>query len=196
VGVAVTEEELAAMHQHPDAPDDANQPRLADVLAHNIRTLHRLHQTAVGTRRLQDRLADTITAVSGHMAFVYIHVVWFGAWIVVNTGRVGLRPFDPFPYGLLTMIVSLEAIFLATFVLISQNRMATLADRRADLDLQVSLLAEHEISRVISLVALIAERMGIEEARNPELAELERDVQPERVMEQIEAQERRTANDG
>jgi uncharacterized membrane protein len=89
------------------------------------------------------------------------------------------------------MVASVEAIFLSTFVLITQNRMAALADKRADLDLQISLLAEHEITRLISLVTAIAERLELDAARNPELAELSQDVAPERVMEKMEAHERR-----
>src|SRR3712207_788816 len=97
-----------------------------------------------------------------------------------------------FPYTtlfrsvVLAMEASVEAIFLSTFVLISQNRMSALADKRADLDLQVSLLSEHEITRMLSLVQQIAERLGIEEAQDPELEELARDVHPEKVLDKIE----------
>jgi len=87
---------------------------------------------------------------------------------------------------------SVEAIFLSTFVLISQNRMATLADTRADLDLQMGLLAEHEITRLITLVTAMAEQMNVAAAHNPELAELSRDVAPEKVMQKMEAHERAT----
>ena len=82
----------------------------------------------------KSRIADVITSFSGRMVFAYVHIVWFGVWILLNTGRFGLRAFDPFPYGLLTMVVSLEAIFLSTFVLISQNRLSEETERRADLD--------------------------------------------------------------
>lgn len=88
------------------------------------------------------------------------------------------------------MVASVEAIFLSTFVLITQNRMAVLADKRADLDLQISLLAEHEITRLISLVTAIAERLELDAAQNPELSELSQDVAPEKVMEKMEAHER------
>src|SRR5689334_8648413 len=125
------------MEQHANRPSDNTYPRLADVLEQNIRTLHRLRERARRTRGVHDHLADAITAVSGRMAFVYLHLLWFGAWIVLNTGYTGLQPFDPFPYGLLTMIVSLEAIFLATFVLISQNRLSVEAIQHADLALQI-----------------------------------------------------------
>lgn len=87
------------------------------------------------------------------------------------------------------MVASVEAIFLSTFVLISQNRMAEVEDRRADLDLQVSLLAEHEITRLVSLVTEMARRMGIDEALDPALQELRRDVRPERVLERMDAHE-------
>jgi len=95
---------------------------------------------------LQDQIADAITSFSGRLMFVYVHIVWFGAWILLNTGRFGVKTFDPFPYGLLTMVVSLEAIFLSTFVLISQNRLSEEAENRADLRLQIGLLTEHEVS--------------------------------------------------
>jgi uncharacterized membrane protein len=93
------------------------------------------------------------------MRFVYLHLLLYGAWIAVNLGWTPLKPFDP-SFVILAMEASVEAIFLSTFVLITQNRMAALADRRADLDLQVSLLTEHEVTRVVTLVTAMAERMG------------------------------------
>ena len=90
-------------------------------------------------RRLQDRIADRITAFAGSMAFVYLHVAWFAAWIVINV--TGWR-FDPFPFGLLTLIVSLEAIFLSTFVMISQNRESARSDLRAKQDFETNALSE------------------------------------------------------
>ena len=102
-----------------DAPDNA---ALSDVVERNIRTILRLCAKYSQNRGIQDRLADAITALSGRLSFVYLHALWFGARILLNTGWLGLKPFDPYPYGLLTTVVSLEAIFLSTFVLISQNR--------------------------------------------------------------------------
>jgi uncharacterized membrane protein len=106
---------------------------LSKVVERNIRTIIQLRLQAARARSVQGRIADAITAFSGRMGFVYMHIAWFGVWILLNTGRIGVRPFDPFPYGLLTMVVSLEAIFLATFVLISQNRLSEEAEHRADL---------------------------------------------------------------
>jgi uncharacterized membrane protein len=129
------------------------------------------------------------------MRFVYIHLVLFGLWILINLGWLPAVPkFDP-SFVVLAMLASVEAIFLSTFVLISQNRMAALADKRADLDLQISLLAEHEITRLISLVTAIAQRLELDAAQNPELAELSQDVAPEKVMEKMEAHERAIGTD-
>ncbi|GAC1586239.1 MAG: hypothetical protein NVS3B21_00190 [Acidimicrobiales bacterium] len=94
-------------------------------------------------RRTQDRLADSVTSFAGSLSFVYIHTVWFGIWILINAGILGAQlVFDSFPYGLLTMVVSLEAIFLATFVMVSQNRQAARSDIRSDLDFENNLRSE------------------------------------------------------
>ena len=95
-------------------------------------------------RRVEDKTADTITTFAGSMRFVYIHLIWFGVWIAINVGLMGFfgHPFDKFPFGLLTMIVSLEAIFLATFVMISQNRQAQRADLRTQMDFENNIRSE------------------------------------------------------
>jgi uncharacterized membrane protein len=127
----------------------------------NISTLVNLRLLEAGRRGLSEQIADAVTSFSGRMLFVYVHVIWFALWILWNTGRLGVRPFDPFPYGLLTMIVSLEAIFLSTFVLISQNRMSEEAERRSDLDLQMDLLTEHELTRALLMLDTIQDKLGI-----------------------------------
>jgi uncharacterized membrane protein len=172
--------------RYSDRSDDLQS--LARVVDRNIQALLDRRQKEERTKATQERIADAITRFTGSMRFVYIHLVLYGAWIAINLGWTPLPRFDP-TFVVLAMIASVEAIFLSTFVLISQNRMRAMADRRADLDLQVSLLAEHEVTRVIALVSEIAERMGIQSARDPELAELKRDVAPERVLDRIEASE-------
>ena len=162
---------------------------LAPVVEQNIRALIVRRQREAQQRHWQDRLADRIARFTGSMPFVYLHLVLFGTWIIINLGWLPVRPFDP-SLVVLAMMASVEAIFLSTFVLINQNRMAALADKRGDLDLQISLLAEHELTRLISLVTAIADKMGIEQARNPELSELSRDVAPEKVMDRIDQHER------
>ncbi|MCX5240211.1 DUF1003 domain-containing protein [Streptomyces prunicolor] len=106
----------------------------------------RLRQERVVFARMrgtQDRVADAITAFAGTMLFVYIHALWFAVWIALNEGLLGqVGIFDPYPYGLLTMIVSLEAIFLSTFVMVSQNRQAARENVRADLDFETNVRSE------------------------------------------------------
>lgn len=160
----------------------------ARVVDRNIRALLERRRAVERTKPRQDRLADAIARFTGSMRFVYIHIVLFGVWIAINLGWTPLEPFDR-SFSVLAMAASVEAIFLSTFVLINQNRMALLADKRADLDLQVSLLAEHEITRILTLVTSIAERMDLDEARHPDLAELKQDVAPEKVLDQMERRE-------
>jgi uncharacterized membrane protein len=167
-----------------------SSPGMAQVVERNIEALLIHRKAEEGSRTRQERVADAVTHFTGSLRFVYIHVILFGLWIAINLGWIPRVPrFDP-SFVVLAMVASVEAIFLSTFVLITQNRMAALAQKRAELDLQISLLAEHEITRVITLVAAIAERMRLDAARNPELAELSQDVAPEKVIEKMDAHER------
>ena len=168
-----------------------DNPALNKVIERNIRTIIRLRLKAAAERTVHDRIADTITSFSGRMGFVYVHIVWFGLWILLNTGRVGVRNFDPFPYGLLTMIVSLEAIFLSTVVLISQNRLSGEIERRADLDSHIGLLTEHEVTRVLQMLDAIQRKMGIDDDESSELADLEMETKPEDVLAEIERLQQR-----
>ena len=172
-----------------DAPDNA---ALSDVVERNIRTILRLRAKYAQSRNLQDRLADAITARSGRLSFVYLHIIWFGVWIVLNAGWLGIKPFDPYPYGLLTTVVSLEAIFLSTFVLISQNRLSEEADRRAELDLHIGLLTEAELTRVLKMLQAIQNKLGIECDDQTELADLEMPTSPEDILREIERLKRRS----
>jgi len=167
-----------------------DNPALSKVVERNIRTIIQLRLKAARERSLQDRSADAITAYSGRMVFVYVHIVWFGLWIVLNTGYLGLPLFDPFPYGLLTMIVSLEAIFLSTFVLISQNRLSEEVEHRANLGLQIGLLTQHELTRVLQMLDAIQDKLDIKNDEDSELADLERETRPEDVLAEIDRLQR------
>jgi uncharacterized membrane protein len=121
------------------------------------------------------------------MAFVYLHLAIFVFWILANLSWIpGVPSWDP-SFVMLAMIASVEAIFLSTFVLISQNQMAAAAEQRAELDLQISLLAEHEITKLVEVVLEIADKMGIAASSDPELQEAKENVAPEAVLETIEA---------
>ena len=162
-----------------------DNPALSKVIERNIRTIIHLRTKASEERNLQGRIADAITSFSGRMIFAYVHILWFGIWILLNTGRFGVRSFDPFPYGLLTMVVSLEAIFLSTFVLISQNRLSEENERRADLDLQIGLLTEHELTRVLQMLDAVQDKLGIVDHKESDLADLEMETRPEDVLAEI-----------
>jgi uncharacterized membrane protein len=165
-----------------------DNPALSKIIARNIRTIINLHQQTARERSTQDRIADAITCFSGTLAFLYMNMLWFGVWVLLNTGHVGVRPFDPYPYGLLTMVVSLEAIVLSLLVLISQNRLSMQAEHRANLDLHIGLLTEHELTRVLQLLHAIQDKMGIESDESSLLADrgLEMETRPEDVLAEIE----------
>lgn len=162
-----------------------SHPALARALERNIRALRERREYEERSASAEEKIADSITRFTGSMLFVYLHLVVFGAWVGVNLGLTpGLRRFDP-SFVILATVASVEAIFLSTFVLISQNRAAAAADKRAELDLQISLLAEHEVTRLVKLTSAIAARLGVEEADDAELAELTQDVAPEAVLDKL-----------
>lgn len=159
---------------------------LAPALLRNIRALQERRNAAEHDASLRDRVAEAITRFTGSMTFVALHVVLFGFWTLVNTGVLPVLPKWDASFVILGTSASVEAIFLSTFVLISQNRMAEAADKRADLDLHISLLAEHEVTKLVTMVSAITERMGIETPADPEVGELSQDVAPDAVLDEIE----------
>src|SRR5947199_2888827 len=120
------------------------------------------------------------------MLFVYIHLVVFGFWIIANLHWIPGVPVWDESFVILAMVASVEAIFLSTFVLITQNRMAAAADKRADLDLQISLLTEHELTKIASMLSDMAKQMGIRTPVEGDLEEVKRDVAPDAVLDRIE----------
>jgi uncharacterized membrane protein len=158
--------------------DDA----LSETIDRNISALLRHEAEQARRATLQYRIADRIAAFAGSMPFVYLHVIAFGAWISLNiVPQPWVEPWDP-TLVILAMVASVEAIFITTFVLITQNRMAEVSERRANLNLQISLLAEHETTRMMALVSAIAEHLEIRTRVDSEVRELKRDVEPEAVM--------------
>ena len=173
-----------------------------EIIRKNIAALAEVQRHDDEQRTLTDRAADRITLFSGSMAFVYLHVVWFGVWIVLNVGlfaRFGLRAFDEFPFGLLTMIVSLEAIFLSTFVLISQNRMARASEKRAELELQVNMLAEQKAAKTLEMLDHLTRQLDqmrrFSFERDPEIEALKVSPEPGEVLRVIEEVSAKTAEE-
>jgi uncharacterized membrane protein len=167
--------------------DRVKNSALAHIVERNIEAIDGYRREAEEARSFRDRIADGVTRLAGSIPFIYFHVIWFGIWLLANLEIGGFPAFDPFPFGLLTTIVSLEAIFLSTFVLVSQNRQAAIADRRTELDLQFDLLAEYEVTRILTLIDAIAKKLNVEEADNEEIKELKKDVKPEAVLQELEA---------
>jgi uncharacterized membrane protein len=157
------------------------------VLARNIDGILQARREAEGRKSVQEHVSDRITRFSGSLRFVYLHGFIFGAWIIWNLGLIpGLVPFDP-SFVVLAMVASVEAIFLSTFVLISQNRMQAQAEQRAELDLQISLLAEHEVTQLMTLLDAVARHLRVETG-DPEIEEVKQDVDPRAVLRAIEQQ--------
>jgi uncharacterized membrane protein len=170
------------------AQPDESKPSLTPVLERNIRALHE-------RRRAQDQAADAhlrfarrLASMIGTMGFAYAQLTVVAAWVVIQLGLTPLRPFDPH-LTVMTGFVSVESVFLTIFVLINQRLEARAADQRAELDLQIGLLSEHEVTRLLGLVAAMASKLGVEEARDPDLAHLARDVAPEEVLDELDARD-------
>jgi uncharacterized membrane protein len=132
----------------------------------NIETVVRLEQAATASRSLGERVSDLFTRFMGTMSFVVFHLLLFAVWFSVNLGWTPLKPFDPFPFGILTLIVSAEGVLLAIFVLVSQNRMSRQANQRAHLNLQIDLLAEQETTKLLQKVQSLLDHLGVEPSRD------------------------------
>jgi uncharacterized membrane protein len=133
-------------------------------------------------------LAHRLTDVASSTGFFVFHVVAFAAWIIWNLGIAGLPQFDPFPFGLLTMIVSLEAIFLSIFVLMTQSRESAIAELREELNLQVNLRMEEEVTKTLHLVAGLYSRLGKTLAEDPELIEMLQPLDARQIEREVGAQ--------
>lgn len=173
------------MTEAPNAP-----PRLPrsvdDVTADNVRTIRKLEQAIMAERGFSDRLAAAIAGFCGTTGFAYLHVALFSGWLLLNT-LPGAPHFDPYPFTFLTLVVSLEAIFLSTFILISQNQEMRVQDRRNQLDLQINLLSEQENTKMLHLLQQIARKVGASTGDDPEIQALQEAMRPEKLLAQIDA---------
>jgi uncharacterized membrane protein len=160
-------------------------PTAAEITRRNVRTVRELEQLAVAEPSFADRTASFVARFAGSIHFVWIHVVFIVAWIAANSVP-GLPHWDPYPFTLLTMWASLEAIFIASFILIAQNYAMRLSDRRAQLDLQVNLLAEQETSKALKLLENIARKVGAQCGDDPEIEALAEATRLETLASQID----------
>ena len=156
-----------------------------DVTRQNVLAMRQLEEAAMAKRTGADRVAAAIARLCGQMTFVWIHVVIFAVWIGYNT-LPWFKPFDPYPFTFLTLVVSLEAIFLSTFVLISQNYEMRVSERRNQLDLQINLLAEQENTKALQILERIAKKVGAHVSDDPQVRALEEATRPESLAKQID----------
>lgn len=135
-----------------------------------------------------EKAADSITGFFGSITFALLHIVWFAVWILINTGNIpSIAAFDPYPFGLLTMVVSLEAIFLSVFVLISQNRETQISELRAELDFHINKQAEQEVTHIMGMVREIHDHLGLNKGKkkDKELDELAKELDSDKLAEEL-----------
>jgi uncharacterized membrane protein len=166
-------------------------PPRTDPVADNLKAVATMEQAALERRSRTARISDAITTIAGSDLSLLLHLAWFAAWVWVNSRLSPWPPFDPFPYNILSSVTGIEAIFLALFVLASQNRLTRQADKRAHLELQINLLAEREMTVVLRMLKELCEHFSVTNtARSEEFRAVikETDVQElaERVNEELE----------
>ncbi|HTH80198.1 MAG TPA: DUF1003 domain-containing protein [Ramlibacter sp.] len=156
-----------------------------DVTRENVEAMRRLEEAQERRRTPADRVAAGIARFCGSMVFVWIHVALFAGWIGYNTVP-WFRAFDPYPFTFLTLVVSLEAIFLSTFILISQNYDMRISERRNQLDLQINLLSEQENTKMLQVLELIAKKVGAHVDEDPQIRALAEATHPDSLVRQID----------
>jgi uncharacterized membrane protein len=170
---------------HPEHTSYRKPRSVADVTRENVRAMRKLEEVAVARRTTADRIAEFVARFCGSITFVWIHTGLFAAWILWNV-MPGLPHFDPYPFTFLTLCVSLEAIFLSSFILISQNYEMRVSERRSQLDLQINLLAEQENTKMLQMLERIGRQLGIDEDDSADLRVLEQATRPETLARQID----------
>jgi uncharacterized membrane protein len=168
-------------------PDDSAARITAEVTEQNVKTIADLERAAIRQRTLTERVSDGFTRIMGSLSFLVLHVLGLAAWFAVNLRLVSwIHPFDPFPFGILTLIVSTEGVLLSIFVLISQNRMTRQSNQRAHLNLQISLLSEQEITKLLQELRHLGERLGVGEGGDEESERLSQRTHLETLAEKLE----------
>ena len=156
------------------------------AIRRNIEAVVKFEEDLLQSRSRADRVADAIGSFTGSLSFVVLHVALYGVWILINVASIRwIRQFDPYPFMLLSLLVSVEAIFLSTFVLIKQNRMSRRADQRAHLDLQINMLAEREMTLVLQILQKVSARMGVH-LSHEELEELAEETSVEALASELQ----------
>lgn len=162
---------------------------IAEKAAKRRSTIRSFKAKANKKRSISDKVADLMTASFGTVLFLILNMIFFTGWVLWNTGKIpGMTPIDPFPFGLLTMVVSLEAIFLAIIVLISQNREARVAELREEVELYINTYAENEITKAMYLLTLLLEKNGIDLSKDQDLQDMLQNVDSNVIERELEKQ--------
>lgn len=179
------------MPANPDALRHAKQraknkpaSSVGDLTQHNIETILELERADKELLSPMGRFAKAIAKFGGSMKFIALNIILVSGWIIANT-LPGTVHFDPYPFNFLGLIAALEAIFLSTFILISQNQDTALAEQRNQLDLQINLLTEQENTKMLALLKLIANKLGVDMSQDPDVDVLEQMTEPEQLAAQI-----------
>ena len=170
---------MANNNEHEDSP------QMLEVVERNINSLLNRKKDEYNKRSLIVKIVDALANFASSIISVYFHFIFFGLWIIWNLGWINLKPFDPH-FIFLVIFAALETIFLSSFVLISQKLANIEADKRAELDLQIGLLTEHEVTRMMNLVTAIAKKLNIDEAHDKEIEALSKDISPEKVLDSLD----------
>jgi uncharacterized membrane protein len=166
--------------------DDSETDALEQTLRRNIDLMRERESDKDRRRSTEQKISDTISAFAARMSFVYVHLAIVVVWVLCNSGIIPWLPrWDP-SFVLLATAASVEAIFISSFILVSQNRMAEMEKRRAELDLQINLLTEHELTKAITLLARLAEKHAVDGSDTGEIKALQKDVDPADVLEKLE----------
>ena len=162
-------------------------PGTSSSSRNNVSAITAMEEAAIASRSCGERISDAVAHHAGRTWFIVAHAAWFGGWILLNTGIMpGIRPFDRFPYQFLTFVVSLEAIFLSLFILMSQNRANKQADSRSHLDLQINLLAEQESTKMLEMLQSLCEHHKLPVARDPEVDLLKSPTKPAELLTELQ----------
>lgn len=165
--------------------DAQTRQQASEITRRNVRTVQELEQLAVADPSFADRTASFVARFCGSIHFVWVHAVVFGAWFAINS-IPGLPHWDPYPFTFLTMWASTESIFIAAFILIAQNYSMRLSERRAQLDLQINLLAEQENTKTLQMLDAIARQVGAQVGHDPEVAALAEATRLDSLARQID----------
>jgi uncharacterized membrane protein len=168
-------------------PPEISVQATTEAARKNIETIVKLEEESMRRRRLAERISDAITRFMGTITFFVLHLLLFTVWCLINLGYTPIRPFDPFPFGILTLFVSAEGVLLAIFILISQNRMSRQANQRAHLNLQISLLAEQETTKLLQKIQSIQDFFGIEQTSHDyEARQLSEETHVETLVSELQ----------